>query len=71
MKKLIEKGWLKFSNFSRNKNKLNYVYLLTTKGIEQKAKLTFSFLAIKQQEYEILKEEINKLKIDIEKLHSE
>ena len=70
MKKLIEKGWLKLSNFGHNPNKLNYMYLLTPKGIEQKSKLTFSFLAIKQQEYKILKEEINKLKLDVEKLQS-
>ena len=70
LKKLIEKGWLKLSNFGHNPNKLNYIYLLTPKGIEQKAKLTFTFLAIKQQEYKILKEEIKKLKLDVEKLQS-
>ena len=70
MKKLIEKGCVKLISFSRNPNKVGYVYLLTPKGIEQKSKLTFSFLAIKQQEYKILKEEINKLKLDVEKLQS-
>ena len=70
MKKLIEKGWLKLSNFGHNPNKLNYMYLLTPKGIEQKSKLTFSFLAIKLEEYEMLKNEISKLKKDAEKLQS-
>jgi EPS-associated MarR family transcriptional regulator len=71
MKKLIEKGWIKLSNFSNNPNKVNYIYLLTAKGIEQKARLTFSFLAIKLEEYEILRDEISKLKQDTEKILSE
>jgi|TARA_B100000767_G_C19245026_1_gene320852 EPS-associated MarR family transcriptional regulator len=65
MKKLIEKGWVKLSNFNKNPNKVSYIYLLTAKGIEQKTKLTFTFLKIKMAEYEILKEEINLLKKDV------
>lgn len=70
MQKLMEKGWIKLSNFSQNSKKSNYIYLLTPKGIEEKAKLTFSFLKIKMDEYEVLKNEINKLKEDAEKLKS-
>ena len=70
MKKLIEKGWIKLSNFSHNPNKVGYIYLLTPKGIEQKGSLTISFLKIKLQEYEMLKNEISKLKQDAEKLQS-
>ena len=70
MKKLIEKGWIKLTNFSRNPNKVGYLYLLTPKGIEQKSRLTFAFLAIKLKEYEMLKGEISKLKQDAEKLQS-
>ena len=71
MKKLIEKGWIKLSNFSHNTSKVSYIYLLTPKGIEQKARLTFAFLAIKLEEYEILKNEISILQQDSEKLKSE
>ena len=70
LKKLSEKGWIKLMNFSRNPNKVGYIYLLTPQGIEQKAKLTLSFLAIKLKEYEILKNEINALKQDAEKINS-
>jgi len=70
MKKLIEKGWIKLSNFRRNPNKVGYTYILTPKGIEEKTKLTFSFLKVKMEEYEILKKEISKLKKDTEKLKS-
>ena len=70
MKKLTEKGWVKLTNFSLNPNKVGYIYLLTPKGIEQKARLTVAFLKIKMAEYEMLKEEISKLKQDAEKLKS-
>jgi|TARA_B110000003_G_C16368588_1_gene425600 EPS-associated MarR family transcriptional regulator len=70
MKKLIEKGSIKLSNFSRNPNKVGYIYLLTPKGIEEKTRLTFEFLKIKIEEYEILKDEIVALQRDAEKFKS-
>ena len=71
IKKLTEKGSIKLLNFSNNLNKTRYLYLLTPKGIEHKARLTFKFLAIKIEEYEILRNEISDLKSDAEKLKSE
>lgn len=62
IKKLVEKGWVKLTNFSNNPNKVGYTYLLTAKGIEEKTRLTYAFLKIKTKEYEMLKEEISKLK---------
>ena len=64
MKKLTEKGWIKLISFSRSSSKLGYIYLLTPKGIEKKARLTSSFLKIKLEEFEILKNEISQLKLD-------
>ena len=64
MKKLTEKGWVKLSNFTHNPNKMGYAYLLTPSGIEEKSRLTFSFLKRKIVEYEILKKEINVLKLE-------
>ena len=64
MQKLTAKGWVKLTNFSRSSNKLGYMYLLTPKGIEQKARLTTSFLKTKLEEFEILKNEISQLKLD-------
>lgn len=66
--KLVSRGWVKLSNFRRNPNKVGYIYLLTPKGIEQKAKLTYLFLKIKVQEYELLKDEINQLELDLENI---
>ena len=68
MKKLIEKGWVKLSNFSHNVDKVSYIYLLTPKGIEKKARLTIEFLKMKIKEYEILQEEIDILKQDVNQL---
>ena len=66
IKKLTEKGWIKLTNFKQNPNKMGYVYLLTSKGIDEKTKLTISFLKRKVIEYEILKKEINELKLESE-----
>jgi EPS-associated MarR family transcriptional regulator len=71
MKKLTEKGWVKLTNFSHNPNKMGYAYFLTPGGIEEKSKLTFSFLKRKIVEYEILKKEINALKLESEEIANE
>jgi EPS-associated MarR family transcriptional regulator len=68
IKKLAEKGLIKITNFKHNPNKAVYAYLLTPKGVDEKARLTYSFLKIKIKEYEILKEEIIKLKEDAEQI---
>lgn len=65
LKALSCKGWVKIQNFSNNKNKLGYSYLLTPTGIMQKASLTSSFLNRKMQEYEALKQEIKQVKQEV------
>jgi len=70
IKKLIEKGWVKVNNFRNNPNKISYSYLLTSKGIDEKSRLTISFLYRKMEEYELLKKEISQLKVDSDKLLS-
>ena len=58
LKSLKDKGLIKFSNFKKNKNKINYVYLLTPKGITEKTRLTVNFMKIKLKEYNDLKKDI-------------
>ena len=41
---LVDKGWIKLSNFRRSDNKLGYIYLLTKQGIAEKSILTQIFL---------------------------
>lgn len=62
LKALMEKGLVKMQNFTTSKNKFGYVYVLTPRGIAEKAKLTTSFLKRKMAEYDALKEEIETLK---------
>lgn len=62
VKSLIKKGYLKAKNFYDNNNKKAYMYILTPRGIEEKAKLTYSYLKIKMYEYEEIKKEIRNLK---------
>ena len=49
------KGLVKIKNFRNNKKKINYIYVLTPKGIAKKAKLTINFMKKRMQEYEELK----------------
>ncbi len=62
LKALKNKGFVKINNFKKNKNKLNYIYVLTPKGISKKSKLTINFMARKMKEYEELKKEIENSK---------
>ena len=71
MKKLTEKGLLKLSNFSHNPNKMGYAYLLTPQGVDEKSRLTFSFLKRKLIEYDVLKKEIKTLKLETKGMANE
>ena len=60
LKSLRSKGLIKIENFKKNPNKINYVYVLTPKGIAEKTKLTINFMKRKMKEYEELKKEVGK-----------
>jgi EPS-associated MarR family transcriptional regulator len=64
VKALIDKGLVKAGNFKRSLDKMAYLYLLTPQGIEEKAKLTASFLKRKIAEHEKITQEIEQLKRD-------
>ena len=59
LKALKEKGLIKIENFKKNPNKINYFYILTPKGIQEKTRLTLNFMKRKMDEYEQLKKEIS------------
>jgi EPS-associated MarR family transcriptional regulator len=63
---LVAKGSLKISNFRNSENKVVYAYLLTSSGVEQKARMTVQFLNYKIQEYERLRAEIAELRREAE-----
>ncbi len=58
LKSLQEKGLVKIQNFKKNPNKINYLYVLTPKGIAAKTKLTLDFMRRKMREYDELKKEL-------------
>jgi EPS-associated MarR family transcriptional regulator len=61
LKALINKGLIKAANFKNSKNKTAYMYLLTPRGLDEKARVTRRFLQIKMQEYEALRQEIEQI----------
>ena len=42
----------------KNPNKINYIYVLTPRGIAEKTKLTLNFMKRKMKEYDELKKEL-------------
>lgn len=62
LRALIEKGWVKTGNFTRNRNKAAYLYLLTPRGLAGKAHLTLRFLCRKEAEHAALIQEIDELR---------
>ena len=58
LKSLIDIGHIKAGNFKKNPDKSAYFYLLTPKGIAERAQLTAGFLKRKMAEYHALKQEI-------------
>ena len=64
LRALVRKGWIKASRFTNSRNKAAYMYLLTPRGIEEKLRVTFTFLRIKLREYETLRDEIEQIRRD-------
>ena len=44
----------------KNPKKLNYIYVITPKGISEKTRLTMNFMRKKMEEYDELQKEIEK-----------
>ena len=66
LSELIDKGFVKFKNFTRSSSKSHYIYQLTPRGLTSKAALTIKFLERKRQEYIDLQEEIARLEVDLQ-----
>ena len=58
LKALKVKGFIKIKNFKKNPNKINYLYVLTPRGLSEKTKLTINFMKNTLLEYEKLKKEL-------------
>ena len=62
LKALKNKGLIKIKNFEKNPHKMNYIYVLTPRGIGEKTKLTLNFMKRKMREYDELKAELKRNK---------
>jgi len=60
LKALVDIGFIKIKNFHNSNKKLNYAYILTPQGIQEKAVITRQFIIKKKQEYDKLISYIDK-----------
>lgn len=63
---LLDKGLIKLGNFTASRDRRRYAYVLTRKGIIEKARLTRAFLARKMAEYEALRAEIEAVRGEVD-----
>jgi EPS-associated MarR family transcriptional regulator len=59
LKKLQQKGLIKYNNFKKNPKKINYFYILTPAGLAAKSKITLNYMERISKEYDELKKEID------------
>jgi EPS-associated MarR family transcriptional regulator len=62
LRALVRAGLIKVRNFRNSSNKAAYMYLVTPRGIREKARLAVRFLGIKVREYEQLRAEIEQIR---------
>jgi EPS-associated MarR family transcriptional regulator len=65
LKALVERGFVKADNFRKSGNKVAYLYVLTPKGVAEKASRATAFLVRKLEEHEVLRLEIEALKGEV------
>lgn len=64
LRALLDKGFVKVQNFRNSSNKRAYAYLLTPQGVAAKTELARHFLARKIEEYDALRIEIERLRLE-------
>ena len=65
---MIQRDFVKIESFKTSANKNAYLYYLTPRGIEEKARTTCFFLKRKMKEYELLEEEIKQLQEEVQEI---
>jgi EPS-associated MarR family transcriptional regulator len=69
LSELAEKGIIKMKRFKNAPQKIPYSYILTPRGLEQKAKITARFLKQKLTEYEQIKTQIKEITQELKNTH--
>ena len=67
LRRLLEKGMVKVSNFRKNTNKLSYVYKLTPAGIEARSRLAVNFVVSRLREYHQLQRRLSRRLQELER----
>lgn len=70
IKALIAKGLVKARNFRNSSRKWSYAYALTPSGLQEKVDLTYAFLRWKLREYDLLREEIERITEEIKEVEA-
>jgi EPS-associated MarR family transcriptional regulator len=70
IKALISKGLVKARNFRNSSRKWSYAYALTASGLQEKIDLTYAFLRWKLREYDLLREEIDRISAEIKEVEA-
>jgi len=65
LKELVRKGIVKIERFKSSGNKAAYMYILTPHGLEEKTRITASFLRRKIEEFEEIKSQIEELASEV------
>ena len=63
---LVKKGFIKVKRFTSSRNKVVYMYILTPRGIDEKARTTVKFLLRKKKEYEQIQQQIEEIILEME-----
>lgn len=66
LKALVERGMVKAANFKNSQNKTAYAYLLTPRGVDEKARVSVRFLKQKLAEHQALQTEIEQLRRELQ-----
>ena len=69
LSELIEKGIIKMKRLQGAPQKISYAYLLTPKGLKERAKITTCCLKQKLEEYEKIKEQIKEISEELETIN--
>ena len=62
---LVKKGFVKMERFKSSHNKTAYMYILTPRGVEEKARIATAFLRRKMEEFEEIKRQIEELTSEV------
>ena len=68
LSELIEEGVIRMKRLQSAPQKISYAYLLTPRGLKEKARITARFLKQKKEEYKQLKTQIKEITEELENI---